>query len=492
MAKDAIEDQARHPRGVDELTTRRETMTAGESEPLRTGEVRVVAVEAAVAAGLVKPPENPDLTEAMLEPDEDTATIELPDWTDPPTGQVPRVLLGDGEDPDAPRRRGPSWRQSAQDWDQDTDALEFLIEGDDEVADDSSAIAGRGSRGFAETDPFEFDFEPPKYGAHPEADEPSVSAVESNGAASGAPTDDAAWTDVVAGPAGHHHRHTRPGGHHVRPAPGKKRRTSVAIATGVVLAAVAVGCFASGPLGTAVLTTIALSLAAGETFGALRRSDYRPFSFFGIAATAALVVFAYLKGPIADPVVLAGLFALSGAVLVVRSRGRFPVEDLGVTVLVTTWVGLLGSFAGLLLNPTTFPHRHGVAFLGAVVGVTVAHDVGSYVVGAYVGRHRFAPRVSPGKTIEGLIGGTAFAFLVAGFLVARVHPFTLASALGVGAIVVVLAPIGDLVQSVVKRDLGLKDMGRLLPAHGGISDRIDAMLFVLPAAYIFFRLVHLG
>ena len=69
---------------------------------------------------------------------------------------------------------------------------------------------------------------------------------------------------------------------------------------------------------------------------------------------------------------------------------------------------------------------------------------------------------------------------------------TVAASLGLAAVVIVFAPLGDLVQSLVKRDLGLKDMGRMLPAHGGISDRIDSMLFVLPAAFVFFRLVHLG
>ncbi|MGB9111819.1 MAG: phosphatidate cytidylyltransferase, partial [Acidimicrobiales bacterium] len=236
----------------------------------------------------------------------------------------------------------------------------------------------------------------------------------------------------------------------------------------------------------------ALSLAAGETFGALRRSGFRPLSLFGLVATAAAIVFAYLKGPVADPVVLAGLVVLCGSALVVSTVERSAVEDLGVTVLVVTWIGVLGSFAALLVNPTTFPNRHGVAFLGAVVGITVAHDIGSYVVGSRIGRHRFVPRVSPGKTIEGLFGGSALALLVAGLLVARVHPMTVAASLGLAAVVIVFAPLGDLVQSLVKRDLGLKDMGRMLPAHGGISDRIDSMLFVLPAAFVFFRLVHLG
>ncbi len=489
MPNDAMEDRAERPLGVSR-THLPPDESVDEEAPRRTGEVRVVAVEAAVAAGLVEPDPEP---EQMVRAPEDTASIPLPDWTDPPTGQVPRVLLDVGEDPDAPRPKGPSWRQSAQDWEQDTDALEFLIEeDDDDEADGSSTIAGREAN-VSETDPFEFDFETPTLRPRPLVDEPSTTEAPStlNGVSAGSGSDDAAWNEFVAPPA--KHRRKGRAAHRARPSTvAPKRNAGVAIATGIVLAGVAVGCFESGPVGALAVAAVALSLAAGETFGALRRSGYRPLSFLGLVATAALVVGAYLKGPVADPVLLAGLIVLAGGALVVSSAERSAVEDFGATILVVTWVGMLGSFAGLLVNPTTFPHRHGVAYLGAVVGITVAHDIGSYVVGSRFGRHRLAPRVSPGKSIEGLVGGTALALVVGGLVVARVHPFTVASSLGLAALVVVLAPIGDLVQSVVKRDLGLKDMGRLLPAHGGISDRIDAILFVLPAAYIFFRLVHLG
>jgi phosphatidate cytidylyltransferase len=79
---------------------------------------------------------------------------------------------------------------------------------------------------------------------------------------------------------------------------------------------------------------------------------------------------------------------------------------------------------------------------------------------------------------------------VAALVVSRVHPFSLGHALLLGAVVVVLAPLGDLAESLVKRDLGVKDMGSLLPAHGGVLDRVDAMLFVMPVAYYLVRLVH--
>jgi phosphatidate cytidylyltransferase len=266
----------------------------------------------------------------------------------------------------------------------------------------------------------------------------------------------------------------------------------VATATGIVLAGVAVLCFANGPLPVLVLASVILAVAAGETFGALRLSGYQPVALIGLAAVPALVVASYLRGPEAVPVVLACVVVLAGGWRIVATSDSSPVDDIAVTVLVVAWVGVLGSFAGLLLNPTAYPLRHGVAILGAAVALTVAHDVGSFLVGSTLGRHRLAPRVSPGKTIEGLIGGTILTLGVAAGIVARVHPFNLADALALGGVIVVFAPWGDLFESVVKRDLGLKDMGRLLPAHGGVFDRIDAMLFVLPATYLLVRLVHLG
>ena len=82
--------------------------------------------------------------------------------------------------------------------------------------------------------------------------------------------------------------------------------------------------------------------------------------------------------------------------------------------------------------------------------------------------------------------------MIAGLVLVHLHPFSLVVALALAGIVAVLGPIGDLAESLVKRDLQIKDMGRLLPEHGGLFDRIDAMLFVLPAAYLLFRAVHLA
>jgi phosphatidate cytidylyltransferase len=484
---------------------------AGDAPPARpaasaTEEVRVVAVEAAVAAGLVPETRRPPADDPSQRPPDplegpEGAHFELPDWTDPPTGQVPRVLLGDTEASGPLERgaRGPTWRQTASDWKEDESDLAFLsedAEGESEGIDEFSTIAGRGEDPTLNADPFEFDFDAPttRRRMHRRA---AVAAAAAAPPEQGPDRPDhAAWKQVVGAPGtrrrarGAH----RPSRRATPPVPGgaPRRNAVVATATGIVLAGVAVLCFANGPVPVLVLASVILAVAAGETFGAVRLSGYQPVALIGLAAVPVLVVASYLRGPEAVPVVLACVVVLAGGWRIVATSDSSPVDDIAVTVLIVAWVGVLGSFAGLLLNPTAYPLRHGVAILGAAVALTVAHDVGSFLVGSTLGRHRLVPRVSPGKTIEGLIGGTVLTLGVAAGIVARVHPFNLADALALGGVIVVFAPWGDLFESVVKRDLGLKDMGRLLPAHGGVFDRIDAMLFVLPATYLLVRLVHLG
>jgi phosphatidate cytidylyltransferase len=100
--------------------------------------------------------------------------------------------------------------------------------------------------------------------------------------------------------------------------------------------------------------------------------------------------------------------------------------------------------------------------------------------------------VSPNKTWEGLIGGAVFSVVLSAVIVGEIHPWTPGKAALLGLVVAVVAPIGDLCESMLKRDLRLKDMGTLLPGHGGVLDRVDALLFVLPATYYLVRAVHLG
>jgi len=133
-----------------------------------------------------------------------------------------------------------------------------------------------------------------------------------------------------------------------------------------------------------------------------------------------------------------------------------------------------------------------VAFFAGAIVAGVLNDVGALIAGRWFGRHLLAPEVSPKKTWEGLVGGTILTIAGSVLIVGHIHPWTLPKAALLGVVVSVVAPVGDLCESLVKRDLSLKDMGSLLPGHGGMLDRFDALLFVLPATYYLVRLVHLG
>ena len=113
-------------------------------------------------------------------------------------------------------------------------------------------------------------------------------------------------------------------------------------------------------------------------------------------------------------------------------------------------------------------------------------------MGRWVGDRQLAPNISSNKTWEGLAGGALASILVSTVIVGAIHPWSAANAALLGVVVAVVAPLGDLCESLLKRDLRLKDMGTILPGHGGVLDRVDALLFVLPATYYLVRALNIG
>jgi phosphatidate cytidylyltransferase len=149
------------------------------------------------------------------------------------------------------------------------------------------------------------------------------------------------------------------------------------------------------------------------------------------------------------------------------------------TVLGAGWTGF-GLACLLLLRGLP---EHGRLAVFTVLLAVFAADTLAYFTGQLIGRHKLAPAISPGKTWEGLVASTITAVLVAFFALYHQHFLTVGEALVLGAVIAVTAPTGDLFESAVKRDLGVKDSGRLLAGHGGVLDRLDAHLFAAVAAY---------
>jgi phosphatidate cytidylyltransferase len=220
-------------------------------------------------------------------------------------------------------------------------------------------------------------------------------------------------------------------------------------------------------------------LGAGEFYTALVRHDRKPIALFGFVGivAACLGAFAWSAAAIPMAFVLAAVLLL---LFYAVAPGRpDPMGNLALTTTVMIWAGL-GSFAMLIAKSDDYQ----VLILGVVVTVAGA-DIAAYFVGRSIGRTHFAPWVSPKKTVEGLVAGVIVAIGI-GAVLHFFPPFELTSGLAIGAAAAVLTPMGDLAMSAAKRMLGLKDMGSVLPGHGGFLDRIDGLLFAIPAAWAIF------
>jgi phosphatidate cytidylyltransferase len=143
------------------------------------------------------------------------------------------------------------------------------------------------------------------------------------------------------------------------------------------------------------------------------------------------------------------------------------------------WVGLGVAFMLLL---RALP-EHGRLALYTVLLAVWAGDTLAYFGGRLFGRHKMAPTTSPGKTWEGFVFGTAATIFVAFVALYKQHFLSISDSIVLGAAIAVAAPLGDLFESLLKRDAGVKDSGHLLGGHGGMLDRLDAFLFAAPAAY---------
>jgi CDP-diglyceride synthetase len=273
------------------------------------------------------------------------------------------------------------------------------------------------------------------------------------------------------------------------PSRGKGSGSELAtrVVTGAVMAAGGLLVLNAGPGPASVLVSIIVALGVIELCGALRTQGYRPAGLVALLGSVGLVLGAYHGGESAFAAVAALvvpvtlLWYLAGV-----SRAR-PAPGVASTFLVFGYVGIMGGFAGLILA-----QPDGIGLLLGVVLCCVGYDIGGYLAGSRFGRRHIAPSISPNKTAEGLLAGMAASVVIGLILVGSISPWGRFEALALGVVVAVLAPVGDLCESLLKRDLGVKDLGGLLPGHGGVLDRFDAMLFALPAVYYLTKLLDIA
>ncbi len=410
----------------------------------------------------------------------------LQHWTEPPTGEVP-MIGGDEFGDEEIWATGPQPRfRSEGDWGDDAEHFEALsddttamgalvdepeLDEDEEFAAQVAArrAPARRSRGKARA---------PRGRA--------AAAGAAGAAAAGAAGEPAAATPeaprypTIEDEAGYAPQRG--------PAPTRGDDLPTRVITAVVLAAVALLAFFVGRAATAVLVTVILAAAAFELFEAFRRAGFQTATLVALLGCAAMTGVAYNYGERAFPLVGAVVIAFTLFWYLAKVVHARPMVNAAVTIFGFAYIGILGGFAGLLL---VFPD--GIGMIAGLVLCVMAYDIAGYFVGSRMGRRPLMPDVSPNKTVEGLIGGMV-ASVVVGLVLGVIFQLTpwdsLSHGFLLGLVVAIFAPLGDLVESMLKRDLGLKDFGTILPGHGGVLDRFDAILFCLPAVY--YLVVALG
>ncbi|HET9871744.1 MAG TPA: phosphatidate cytidylyltransferase [Propionibacteriaceae bacterium] len=265
------------------------------------------------------------------------------------------------------------------------------------------------------------------------------------------------------------------------------RDLPAAIAVGVGLGAYIVLSLLFFQPAFVALVAAALALGSIEIYQALQRQGLRAAIVPIVIGTIAISTGSYLAGqqnPVVFPttsVLLASLALTVLASLIWRMPGGSTgfVKDASASLFIIAYVPLLGSFAALLLGGSNGGTRMVTFML-----IVVMNDVGGYIAGVLFGKHPMAPKISPKKSWEGF-GGSLFFGTVAGVCMAVFGlgvPFWVGIILGV--CLVTVGTCGDLIESMIKRDLGIKDMSSFLPGHGGVMDRLDSLLIAAPVAWL--------
>lgn len=285
-------------------------------------------------------------------------------------------------------------------------------------------------------------------------------------------------------------------------APGTKRRRSAgrdlpaAIGVGVGLVGTVVLTLAFWHWGFVLLAAVALSLGAWEVYRALQRVGMNAEIAPIVVGTASMVVGTYASARELSWLGLpwhAVLLGFLGATVLAVLLLRFPrghenfVRDAAASVFIIGYIALLGSFTSLILAGDNGASRM-VVFLLCVV----ANDTGGYAVGVLFGKHPLAPRISPKKTWEGLAGSMLFSVVVGSLLVVWLLQASWWVGALLGAAMVLFGTAGDLIESSIKRDVGVKDMSSILPGHGGVMDRLDSLLVAAAPAWLVMYLLVPG
>jgi len=241
------------------------------------------------------------------------------------------------------------------------------------------------------------------------------------------------------------------------------------------------------------LIDIVILIGLWEFYRMMEAKGLRPYKMMGILSGLALSWYVFFQQGVYANVLLSVIFIGIMVLELARKEKGLAVYHISVTLFGVFYVAWLGSHLILLRE---LPHLKGLdyslgfSFVIIAFALTWCYDTGAYFVGSWFGRHPLLPSVSPGKTFEGAVGGVLSSII--GILVARatIAPYiTLPQAVGLAFAASIIGQLGDLSESMIKRDVKIKDSSKTIPGHGGVLDRFDSLLFTAPLIYYVLKYV---
>jgi phosphatidate cytidylyltransferase len=268
------------------------------------------------------------------------------------------------------------------------------------------------------------------------------------------------------------------------------RQLTTRLLTAAVGVPALIVCSLVGGIPFLIAVNFVIGLGLFEFYRMIEAKGIRPFKIVGVAAGLAVSWYVYFMGGM-----FSGLFITIALVVIMvleisRRDGELAVFHISSTIFGVFYVAWLGSHIILLRQLGEEPPwiGYGGAFVMLAFALAWGTDTGAYFIGNLMGKRKLLPRVSPKKSVEGAVGGVAVAFGVAFLAKFTFAPFlSYFDALALGLASPVMAILGDLVESLMKRDVNVKDTSKALPGHGGMLDRFDSVLFVAPLVYYYLR-----
>lgn len=257
------------------------------------------------------------------------------------------------------------------------------------------------------------------------------------------------------------------------------RNLPLAIGVGLAMGAVILLALLTVRQTWILIVAVCAAIGIWEVFGALNRSAGIRLSRVPVLLGGQAMI--WLSWPFGPEGILGALVVTVLGCFVWRMRlgAAGFVRDVGASMLVLVWIPMCMAFGAMLVVPAD-----GTARVLTFLIIVICSDTGGYAAGVLFGKHPMAPKVSPKKSWEGLAGSMVLGATGASLCVALLLDATWWYGLILGPVLVVTAVIGDLVESLVKRDLGIKDMGQTIPGHGGLMERLDSLVTSAPVAWI--------